>query len=699
MNRSTLYVLFFATMVAACERPQPTRPAEAIKQTAVEAAPALLPPATCDGDIGSEACVACAKEVLACSEGNGIDACAKDCNACLGERFCVLAIDNLSEVVNRSDERSPALLPPAPKHAIWAFQQTFTGGVSSNGRVYLARDEDRQALVFDGSGRALWKLWDSGIEEPERQCGIPFFVSNTIQRACEGFIEVYDDQVGLKLGQFPTEEDLREVRKPLTVHGFEASPSGQTAYVPPRILSLNGTIVELEAKPDAFAVRTGEEWTQYAYVADGRVDFFEGSAKTKSVPFGLKDPEAKAVANAAVLVAYGKDGYRVMRLEERKFGPIQPPSPLREPLVPPGNQPLVYAKYGNQLQTLYPEVGPELRHFEYPTTDISENGKARAHSMTTARFIDGKLEGTIADSVIRARIESETSFSPLSDYHGHPLWAVHVPNTHQVWVASNEGLVKRWDMSTGASIIADVPYTFAIGMGRVGPNGELILTERRFQKKDVLPAKRVLIWHENKDPKIINLDAPIFVATMPRENELVVSTEDGIKWVDIATGKVTKSAGSGFLSQDGSSVFEGSRIKRVGDVLPPDGFVYRSNGGPKTKVAATSGCAFSPNGVWVLCREEAKGPDDFKTVLRNLETGDSTAVENSLAPPLDLTNDGRNMRINTSRSPSTRADFVETVNGGRVKSWNAGHPFLGFTDDNRLIGYAPPFLWLEPVED
>ncbi|MEZ4458489.1 MAG: hypothetical protein R3E66_01930 [bacterium] len=321
------------------------------------------------------------------------------------------------------------------------------------------------------------------------------------------------------------------------------------------------------------------------------------------------------------------------------------------------------------------------------------------------RMIDEQLRATVVvpgsmgSSWITPEVSvGKTELKSVAHRHGDMTWTAPVEGENAIWVASSDGLVKRWDFDTGRGESHDIPYEFAIGGAHATRDGGLVLKSRFWNadEKKFETGERVMVWHPTRPPVTVTISGlSIRDAALANPSTLVVVGEASTVWWDLTKGQVVhQESGRGHLSENGQSIAFFDAVTTFRRTVGPARFMRTNDPTRVHTIKSVLSCAFSPDGSLFVCGEPQK--EEYKFWRRVYAVEDGAQLGE-----LSMNGSGAFAHV----SPEGDADLVgdyamlrylwTTTTGGTT-----GLPeddfYLGFSSDGRVITVRGEFIALEP---
>ncbi len=625
------------------------------------------------------ACVSCAQVVQTCVRRSGFEFCQEDCKSCLGEEICTLP-SNIDFAVesNEASKRRPGQI----RAFIRVDANDSDVEPTSNGLVLIGLQ------IFDKNG-PLWAM--PNVEE----CRRAKVTEDLIYRLCHGRIQAFDVATGFRFPDLKVAQEIDDYTE------LDVDPSRKTYLLELRsragIFDAQGKQLKIYENIDAIA-RVGKTWTEHAVLKSGQISFFCDAEKTGSEPSGFEEGGNLQVDGAFISKSGSPDTVVFDAISRTWFT-------ASGRLQIQGRNAIEINDDGTQVRQLFPQqkqwtLTGELPPIVDPYRRWLSNSKTGHY-----RVVDDELfatafsPGTIAGSpaFMHPAVQADgEKFRGTSIRHGNLIWSAAIEGEDAIWLASGDGLVKRWSFDTGEGVRADIPFEFAVGGGHATPDGGLVLLSRSWNpvESEYMTGPRIMIWHPDRKAKILSFpDTEILDAALVDENTLVIVGDKSTFWWDLASKKVVHTeVGTGHLSENGKSIgfFESSTLfdKKNG----PARFFRTDRKGKTTTLDSVQSCAFSPNGDKFVCVIPRRKPYEFTRRLMSIDGGkvldelsmSGNWVPGRLSPEGDAElEDGRPSQFQ-----------IWTSNGSRMVGEESDFA-LGFSYSGRLIMVKGDYISLE----
>jgi hypothetical protein len=626
----------------------------------------------------TNACMSCAQEVQTCVRGRGFTFCQDDCNACLGKEICAVP-SNIDFAVesNEAAKNRPGQIRALIRADVGFAPDSFAEP-TSNGLVIIGLQ------IFDENG-PLWAM--PQIED----CRRSQVTEDLIFRLCDGRIEAFDVATGFR---FP---DLIVTQKFEYYTTFDVDPTRKTYLLElqghARIYDAAGKQFASHENVDAIA-RAGDTWSEQAVLKSGQIAFFRDGIRTGSEQAQFQDGGSLWV-NGTFISKSTTSEATIFDAVSRKW--FTATGRLRFQ----GRTVIEVNDDDTEVRQVFPQQKEWKATGELPPVADRYNGwlsnsKPGNYLFATA-FTPGTMMGSATFILPHVKVEG-SEFRSTATRHGNIIWAAAIENEDAIWLASGDGLVKRWSFATGKGVRADIPFEFAVGGGHATADGGLVLMSRSWNpvESQFAAGQRIMIWHPDHEAKILSFpDSDILDAALVDKNTIVVVGRKATFWWDLAQEKVVHTElGTGHLSENGKSIgfFDSSTLidKKSG----PARFFRTNRHGKTTKFDSVQSCAFSPNGDKFACAIPKRKPYEFIRRLVSIDDGKVLEelsmtglwVLGRLSPDGDAELEGRPLPV-----------LIWTSNGSHMVGGESDFA-LGFSYGGRLIKVIGDSISLEDYD-
>lgn len=629
-------------------------------------------------------CNTCVDEIARCVNSKGMTFCQTACEACLGQEFC--HVKSNIEWAQTSLERSR--IKPGQVHA---FIRAALDGFRTDWITY----EDSGYILAPGgeTDRVISPQGDSWtIPAVKEGCGHVTLRENILQRPCSDHLELYDLRTGFRFQDIVLTNPID-----LDTTRLEVDPSRSTYLVTDsrvaRIFSADGTQIVSHDNPGP-VVRVGSTWTDHAVIDPQHVVYFHADqvADTLESKFGtLRRPsvhgtfvsDSSLIFDARSRAWFSCDGYP-------QFS---------------GRAVLCLNYEHDTVEQVFP-VHRALTHIRTPPAQATrQRDWAYSSELGQLRMVDDVLWGTVLTEthigvskwVIPDVIVGSTRLHAVAQRHGNLTWSAPVVDKNAIWIASSDGLVKRWDFDSGTGQSYEIPFEFAVGGAHATADGGLVLKsvfwnpgESRFET-----GERVMVWHPDRPVTTHTFPGlNIRDAALATPNTLVVVGQTETIWWDIAKGELThKENGRGHLSENGASIAFYTAATTFHRIAGPARFMRTDDFTKVYAIDAVLSCAFSPNGDLLTCGEPKKKGNEFWQRVYAVETGDRlrSAVVSGAGVFAQSSPDG-DANLIGDESPYR---YIWSPAKADVKRLDSDDFYLGFSYDDRLITVRGEYITLE----
>lgn len=298
-----------------------------------------------------------------------------------------------------------------------------------------------------------------------------------------------------------------------------------------------------------------------------------------------------------------------------------------------------------------------------------------------------------------ARVQvSPEGYTTSSERHGSVLWVSPTLEGDAVWLASNDGLVKRWNFADGTSIRPEIPPNFRM-RGRAGVGGSLVLVESRWEpeQRKWAPGNRVMVWTEGAS-KTVTFEKPVREAALPADDVLVAVYEDATVWWSISEAReLRRELGPGNLSPDGRAVaFYPYNESFFGPFEFTEARVMETAGDADFRTQRrVAGCMFTPSSRHVSCVELGESSDTTEIPIYEIKTGEiSGKIPVPNGPYFVALSEGAKHVALASTMPRHEQSIL-TLDGQQT-ALPSGQQVLTFLEDGRAV--VRDGEWLRVVE-
>lgn len=628
------------------------------------------------------ACVICAEDVKTCVQSKGFGYCENKCNACLGEEVCAVP-SNIDWAVesNEASKRKPGQIRALIRADV-GFAPESNAEPLSNGLVLIGLQ------IYDKNG----PLWTIPLVEGCRRAQ---FSEDIIYSLCTDRFMVFDVTTGFR---FP---DLKVTQKTENYTRADVDPSRKTYLLElqgeARIYDADGKQLTMHENVDAIA-RAGATWSEHAVLKSDQISFFRDGKRIGTEPAQFQDGGSFWV-NGTFISKSGGIKTTIFDAVSRKWFKAAGRPRYQDRIVVEVNDD------DTKVRQVFPQQKEWKVTGELPPIADRYNGWLSNSKPGNYRVIDDELiataftPGTVMGSasfIFPAVRPDGNEYRSMSTRHGNIIWSAAIENEDAIWLASGDGLVKRWSFESGEGVPAKIPFEFAIGGGHATSDGGLVLMSRSWNP--VEPAfsagQRIMIWHPDREAKILSFpNTDILDAALVDKNTVVVVGRKSTFWWDLRQEKVVHTElGTGHLSENGKSIgfFDASTLfeKKTG----PARFFRTDRQGKTTKIDSVQSCAFSPNGDKFACAIPKGKPYEFSRRLVSIDDGKvleelsmtGNWVLGRLSPDGDAELEGRPLPVR-----------IWTSTGGSHMVGGESDFALGFSYDGRLITVTGDYVSLE----